>query len=89
MLHSFSLFGIYIDFQLPQLANSSIEKATRGGYVLEDTKDADITIISTGSEIPLCVEAVQKLSEKGIKARVVSMPCIEVFVSLPLGLIYD
>jgi transketolase len=75
--------------QLPQLANSSIEKATRGGYVLEDTKDADITIISTGSEIPLCVEAVQKLSEKGIKARVVSMPCIEVFVSHPLASVHD
>jgi transketolase len=75
--------------QLPQLANSSIEKATKGGYVLEDAQDADITIISTGSEIPLCVEAVQKLSEKGIKARVVSMPCIEVFVSHPLNYVHD
>lgn len=64
---------------LPQLANSSIEKATKGGYVLEDTKDADITLVSTGSEIPLCVEAVQKLSAQGIKARVVSIPCVEVF----------
>jgi len=64
---------------LPQLAGSSIEKAARGGYVLEDAQDADVTLVSTGSEVPLCVEAVAKLKEQGVKARVVSLPCFEVF----------
>jgi len=66
---------------LPQLANSSIEKATKGAYVLEDAENADLTIVSTGSEVPLCVEAAQKLRDQGLKVRVVSMPCQEVFVS--------
>jgi transketolase len=83
--------------QLPQLANSTIEKATKGAYVLEevangssahrlhwplaDSRVADVTLISTGSEVPLCLEALQQLKEQGIKARLVSMPCMEVFVS--------
>jgi transketolase len=46
------------------------------------TLSADVTIVSTGSEVPLCVEAVEKLKSQGIKARVVSLPCFEVFVSL-------
>ncbi|ORY27789.1 Transketolase, thiamine diphosphate binding domain-domain-containing protein [Naematelia encephala] len=66
---------------LPQLQNSSIEKATKGGYVLDDIENPDLTIVSTGSEVPLCVEAAKLLKEKGIKTRIVSMPCIEVFNS--------
>lgn len=66
---------------LPQLENSSIEKATKGGYVLEDVENADITLVSTGSEVPLCLEAAKSLKEKGLKVRLVSMPCMEVFVS--------
>lgn len=64
---------------LPQLEGSSIEKAARGGYTLVDTPNADITLVSTGSEVALCVETVAKLAEKNIKARVVSMPCFLVF----------
>ncbi|WWD00436.1 transketolase [Kwoniella sp. B9012] len=64
---------------LPQLANSSIEKAAKGGYVLEEVENADVTLVSTGSEVPLCLEAVGQLKSKGIKARLVSLPCFEVF----------
>ncbi|WVW78621.1 transketolase [Kwoniella bestiolae CBS 10118] len=64
---------------LPQLANSSIEKAAKGGYVLEEVENADVTLVSTGSEVPLCLEAVNQLKSKGIKARLVSLPCFEVF----------
>ena len=64
---------------LPQLKNSTIEVATKGGYVLEDVENADISIVSTGSEVPLVVEAAQKLRDQGLKVRIVSMPCFEVF----------
>ncbi|WWC67787.1 transketolase [Kwoniella pini CBS 10737] len=64
---------------LPQLANSSIEKAAKGGYVLEEVENADVTIVSTGSEVPLALGAVEQLKSKGIKARLVSIPCFEVF----------
>ncbi|KAI7462166.1 hypothetical protein KC351_g16477 [Hortaea werneckii] len=65
---------------LPQLEGSTIEKGIKGGYVALETEGAQITLVSTGSEVSLCLEAVKFLAEnKGIKARVVSMPCMEVF----------
>jgi transketolase len=65
---------------LPQLENSSIESAIKGGYVALEAEHADITLVSTGSEVSLCIEAVKHLKEKNnITARVVSLPCFEVF----------
>ncbi|KAJ4263419.1 Transketolase [Fusarium torreyae] len=66
---------------LPQLVGSSIDLAARGGYILQESTDrADITLIGTGSEVSLCVEAAKLLREKyGRRARIVSLPCWEVF----------
>lgn len=65
---------------LPQLAGSSIEKATKGAYVLSDSDGTpDLILIGTGSEVPLCVEAADKLRASGKKVRVVSMPSWEMF----------
>ncbi|KAJ5620723.1 hypothetical protein N7510_004707 [Penicillium lagena] len=65
---------------LPQLENSTIENALKGGYVAVDTPNAAVTIISTGSEVGICIEAATYLKEKhGVAARVVSVPCFEVF----------
>ncbi len=64
---------------LPQYENSG-DKALNGGYVLEDCEGTpDVLLIGTGSEVELCVKAKAKLAEQGVKARVVSMPCVEVF----------
>ena len=64
---------------LPQYENSGLQ-ALKGGYVLEDCEGTpDVLLIGTGSEVELCVEAKAKLAESGVKARVVSMPCIEEF----------
>lgn len=65
---------------LPQLEGSTLANAIKGGYVLHEDKDAQITLVSTGSEVCICVDAVKELAEKhNIKARIVSMPCFEVF----------
>ncbi|CZR51056.1 probable transketolase TktA [Phialocephala subalpina] len=67
---------------LPQLGNSTVEKAMRGGYVAADVEDgkARITLVSTGSEFCLCIDAALILrNEHGIQARVVSLPCWDVF----------
>lgn len=69
---------------LPQLEGSSIEKAVLGGYVLVEDKDAVITLVSTGSEVSICHDALKKLAEQGIKARLVSLPCFRVFDQQPL-----
>lgn len=70
---------------LPHLQNSTIEQAIKGGYVaLETDGSADITLVSTGSEVSICVEAVKYLKDNhNISARVVSMPCVEVFDAQP------
>ena len=53
----------------------------RGGYVLKAGEGADdIVLIGTGSEVHLCVEAADRLANEGISARVVSVPCYDLFV---------
>lgn len=65
---------------LPQLENSTIEHAIKGGYVAVEAEGATITLISTGSEVGICVDAAVYLKEKhNVVARVVSLPCWEVF----------
>ncbi len=52
----------------------------RGGYVLkESARDANIILIATGSEIALAMSAAEALEAEGISARVVSMPCTDLF----------
>ncbi len=64
---------------LPQYANSGLE-ALKGGYVLEDCDGSpDVLLIASGSEVELCVKAKAALAEENVKARVISMPCIEEF----------
>ncbi len=64
---------------LPQYENSG-KGALNGGYVLEDCDGTpDVLLMGTGSEIDLCIKAKAALAEKGVKARVVSMPCFEEF----------
>jgi transketolase len=50
----------------------------KGGYVVRDGDD--VTIIATGSEVHVSVEAAERLSGSGISARVVSLPCWELFM---------
>ena len=60
---------------------NSADGVARGGYVLADAVDGDpdAILIGTGSELSLCVQAHEHLSADGIKTRVVSMPCQELF----------
>jgi transketolase len=54
--------------------------SARGAYVLIEPKGKrDVTLIGTGSEASLAVEAAKQLAEEGIKAAVVSMPSFELF----------
>lgn len=56
-----------------------IEAIKRGGYVLHDVPAPDVVLIATGSEVEIAMCAAGQLAESGIGARVVSMPCVEVF----------
>jgi transketolase len=70
--------------KLPVFDRSSLESADgimKGAYIISKEKGniPDIILISTGSELQLALEAQKKLLEENIKARVVSMPCWELF----------
>ncbi|MEE3003242.1 MAG: transketolase [Pseudomonadota bacterium] len=63
----------------------ALENIKRGGYILwAQSPDPDIIMIATGSEVELALSVAKKLVNHGIKARVVSMPCLEVFDSQDL-----
>jgi transketolase len=56
---------------------------SRGGYVLADTDGGspDVILMGTGSELAIAVQAYQRLIADGVQARVVSLPCWEIFDS--------
>ena len=55
-------------------------EALKGGYVIDDCEGApDTILIATGSEVALAVKAKEILSADGMKVRVVSMPCMDLF----------
>jgi len=51
----------------------------KGAYTLAGSDSPDVILIGTGSEVQLVVEAYEKLTAEGVKARVVSMPSWELF----------
>ncbi len=55
----------------------------RGAYVLAEDNNARVTFLATGSEIEIALKARELLKAKGIAARVVSMPCWELFEEQP------
>ncbi|MEE2667282.1 MAG: transketolase [Pseudomonadota bacterium] len=55
-------------------------KSSFGGYELSpSTEDAKVNIIATGSEISIALEVKEELEKEKISARVISMPCFEIF----------
>jgi transketolase len=53
----------------------------RGAYVLAEAPGGrpEVLLLSTGSEVSLCVEAYERLTAEGVRARVISMPSWELF----------
>jgi len=65
---------------------ASAEGLQKGGYVLADpphegpaSGDPEVILIATGSEVAIAVQAHEKLIAEGVRSRVVSLPCWELF----------
>jgi transketolase len=77
--------AILLTRQKVPVLDGTADKATagvpRGAYVLapESGSQLDVVLIGTGSEVSVCVAAQKLLSERGISARVVSMPSWDLF----------
>ena len=55
--------------------------SARGAYVLREGKKRDVTLLATGSEVGLALEAADLLAKEGVEAAVVSMPSFERFAA--------
>lgn len=70
--------------KLPSIAVAADVAADfeHGGYVLwQEGNGSEFAIIATGSEVTLALDAGKRLANEGIRVRVVSMPCLEVFAA--------
>ena len=69
--------------KLPTLEGTRHDGVARGAYVVWESDAAngqpDLILIATGSEVHVAVAAAKQLDEQGTRARVVSMPCWELF----------
>jgi transketolase len=68
---------------LPLQERSAAQLAVirRGGYVLKGEGSADIILMASGSEVSLAVAGADALGKLGHRARVVSMPCVQLFAA--------
>ncbi|WP_291363301.1 transketolase-like TK C-terminal-containing protein [Acetobacter sp. UBA5411] len=66
-----------------EVAVPSIRKTEQGGYVLREAKGGSsyraVTLIASGPEVALALQAQHRLESEGILAAVVSLPCWELF----------
>ena len=68
---------------LPECPRTKAEKQfiNKGGYTIYDKhKNPDVIMIATGSELNITINAAEELSKEKIKARVISMPCADIFL---------
>ena len=71
-----------IPFVTEELSKKNM--SSLGGYELKkSTSNSEITLISSGSEVQIAIEAFKKLKEININSKVVSMPCQELFDKQP------
>lgn len=65
---------------LPLLENSSYEGVANGGYIIDKEENrCDFTLIASGTEVSLAIEAKKLLKNEGIDVRVVSLPSFYLF----------
>ena len=64
---------------LPVVTDGSA--VARGAGIVRDESSPDVVLVGTGSEVSLCVSSADRLADDGIRARVVSMPCVSTFLA--------
>ena len=60
--------------------NAGENMSSKGGYILKKTSDnVDVSLIASGSEVEIALEAQEKLLSEGINSKVISVPCYDIF----------
>ena len=68
--------------KLPYISEhkSGENKCSKGAYILKKTSDnTDVSLIASGSEVEIALEAQEKLRDSNIDSRVISVPCYNLF----------
>ncbi len=68
---------------LPVLEGTAPEAVAAGAYAVVQEDAPDVVLVATGSEVSLAVAASEVLADREVRARVVSMPCWELFEQRP------
>jgi transketolase len=73
------------NLQQVRLGYDDNNRCAAGAYEIAaaEKKAAEVSLFATGSEVAIAVEARKLLNERGVAARVVSVPCFELFRALP------
>lgn len=64
---------------LSTLRTDAAMRSDKGAYVLREAEKRDVTLIATGSEVELAINAADALAKDGVNVAVVSAPCFEIF----------
>ncbi len=67
------------NLQISQQANREENLVKKGAYILKDYENYDATILASGSEVEIACSASNKLREKNLHVRVISLPSFELF----------
>jgi transketolase len=69
---------------LDRRAPFALEDVWKGGYAVQDPGERTrVVLVATGSEVSLACDAAEKLEGEGLPARVVSLPCLSLFLEQP------
>jgi transketolase len=69
---------------LQREAGFELQEVWKGAYAVREPEGGpDVVLLATGSEVSLACDAAAKLDGEGIRARVVSVPCLELFKAQP------
>ncbi len=68
---------------IDRTCHAPAQGVSRGAYILREVDDPEVILIGTGSEVHLALAAQEIMAAQKVKARVVSMPCWELFEEQP------
>lgn len=68
---------------LPILPSAIIGDVENGGYLILEEANATVTLMASGSEVSLALDTAKELSERGLIANVVSVPCFDLLLEQP------
>jgi transketolase len=74
--HGFVLSRQKLKTLKPEKAFGDVSK---GAYLVKEREGAGVTLMASGSELMLCLNAACELEKEGIRANVVSVPCLDLF----------